>query len=116
LTSDSDNICFLVKQTSQGHDGKWHLVREKQAGTGICGYNISIINERVGYRRFNVENDSLDEKAGLGSVCKSCREYVTGSLSDHDLPKPSDGRKTKSSIVDSWKGEEKKSAGEVYGQ
>jgi hypothetical protein len=67
-------------------------------------------------RSFNPAKDELDEVIGLGEVCSSCLEYVTGSLSDKKLPKPTEGRKKNSNIVKQWKGEAKTSGEQIYGQ
>lgn len=49
------------------------------------------LNMRVGFRELDLENHDVDSVIGVGRLCHSCREYLTGSLSDKDLPEPSLG-------------------------
>jgi len=114
-SSDSSSLLVLGKMPRTAGNGKWHLFRKEGQGS-VCGRaDWDRLHERVEPRSFNPEEDSLDEVAGLGQVCKLCREYITGSLEENSLPQPEEGRKKKTNLVEQWKDEEKKSAGEIYG-
>jgi hypothetical protein len=90
--SDSrDQDCvFVAKRSCKNTQGHWHIFSSRDSEASICGMENreSFLNMRVGYRRLDLENDDIDNVIGVGRLCHSCREYLTGSLSDQDLPKP----------------------------
>lgn len=115
----SDQVFFLGKMpTRNGDQGCWHVFTSEDSSESVCRKaNQERLHQRLGLRKMDLESgDSLEDVIGLGDLCSSCREYVTGSLSEKELPKPSDGRKRKSNIIKSWKNESKKSATEIYGE
>lgn len=95
LTSgSSDSVLFVAKRSCKNTQGHWHVFQTKDAEASICGMENkeAHLNMRVGYRKFDADDDGdVSSVIGVGRLCRSCREYLTGSLSDQDLPKPSLG-------------------------
>jgi len=101
------SVVFVAKRSCKNTQGYWHVFQNKDADSSICGMENreSHLNMRVGYRKLNLENHDVDSVIGLGRLCHSCREYLTGSLSDSDLPEPSLGsnkRGTGENILDEY--------------
>jgi len=113
MTNDSFE---LLRSSSESATGKWHLLRESQ-DRSVCGrMERSGRASGVSPRSIDLNHDTMVEVKGLGQVCKLCHEYVAGSMEERNIPKPAKGGKKKKSIVDEFKGEDKKTVGEIYGQ
>lgn len=107
------SVFYLGKMpTGNGDQGMWHVFKSEDASESVCRKaNQGRLHQRLGLREVDLEaGDTLDDVKGLGDMCSSCREYVTGSLSDRDLPQPeksTDKCWTGNSIVEGWKREVK---------
>jgi len=84
------SVVFVAKRSCKNTQGYWHVFRSKDDQASICGMENkeAHLNMRVGFRELDLEDEDVDSVIGVGRLCHSCREYLTGSLSDKDLPEP----------------------------
>ena len=66
-----------------GKGNKWHVFRQKDSKYSACGsVKRSMLSQNSSMRKWDTRKESFDEVSGLGDNCRSCREYINGSLSD----------------------------------
>jgi len=104
--SDASPELLVGKVGRTAANGKWHVFR-REGGRSLCGKDVwNRLSSKTEPRSFDPGSDDLGEVIGLGEVCSSCREYVTGSLSSQALPKPEktgNGHGTGNSILEDYR-------------
>lgn len=107
MSEDPDLFLGKNSQVTGRASGKWHLFNEKSSSVSICGsVSQSDLHRNLDLRTVSRDLDCILEEKGLGGLCLKCREWVEGSLSDEQLPKPglgTDKRGTGKNMIEEFK-------------